>query len=175
MSSSLRPRSLLRILTVSGCLVAGAAQADVYSDVANLVQTGHSAQAITKADQYLSSNARDPQMRFLKGLAESKNGNMAAAASTFQTLIEEYPELPEPYNNLAVIYASQNELDKARDALEMAVRNNPNYAVAHENLGDIYARLAHDAYKRSLQLNDKNRPLQLKLSALTSMLQPTTP
>jgi len=173
MSSLLTTQSILRLLTLSGCLITGAAaQADVYSDVARLTQEGNSAQAISQANQYLSSNSRDPQMRFLKGMAQSKAGDIQAATATFQSLIEDYPELPEPYNNLAVIYASQNQLDSAREALEMAVRNNPNYAVAHENLGDIYARLAHSAYSRSLQLNERNQPLQLKLSTLTSMLLP---
>lgn len=172
MPSTLRPRSLLRLLALSGCLIAGAAQADTYGDVSALSQSGKTAEAIAKADQYLSTNARDPQMRFLKGVAQSKGGDLAAATSTFQALIEEYPELPEPYNNLAVIYANDGQLDKARGALEMAVRNNPNYAVAHENLGDIYARLAHDAYSKSIQLNGNNRGLKLKLSTLTHMLQP---
>lgn len=172
MSSSLRLRSILRLLALSGFLVAGAAQADVYGDVSTLAKTGKTAEAIAKADQYLGTNPRDPQMRFLKGVAQSKSGDLAAASTTFQTLIEEYPELPEPYNNLAVIYASQGQLDKARGALEMAVRNNPNYAVAHENLGDIYARLAHDSYNQSLKLNGSNRALKLKLSTLADMLQP---
>ena len=172
MSSSLRPLSILRLLALSGFLTVGAAQADVYGDVSALSKSGKSAEAIAKADQYLTNNPRDPQMRFLKGVAQSQAGDMDAATTTFQTLIEEYPELPEPYNNLAVIYASQNQLDKARGALEMAVRNNPGYAVAHENLGDIYARLAHNAYNQSLKLNGNNRPLQLKLTTLTNMLQP---
>lgn len=172
MSFYLRPRSMLRLVALSGCLLAGAAQADIYTDVSGLAKSGKSTEAIAKADQYLATNPRDPQMRFLKGVAQSQAGDLDAATATFQALIEEYPELPEPYNNLAVIYASQNQLDKARGALEMAVRNNPNYAVAHENLGDIYARLAHDAYNRSLQLNGNNRPLKLKLSTLTGMLQP---
>lgn len=111
-------------------------------------------------------------MRFLKGVAQANAGQTEAAIATFVLLTEEYPELPEPYNNLAVIYASQQQLDKARSALEIAVRNNPNYPVAHENLGDIYARLAHDAYARSLKLNGSNRALKLKLDSLTSLLQP---
>ena len=172
MPITLRPRSLLRLLALSGFLIAGTAQADMYGDVASLAKSGKTAEAIAKADQYLASNPRDPQMRFLKGVAQSKSGDLAAATSTFQALVEEYPELPEPYNNLAVIYANQNQLDKARGALEMAVRNNPSYAVAHENLGDIYARLAHDSYSQSLKLQNNNRPLQLKLSTLTDMLQP---
>lgn len=164
---------MLRLVALAGFLLAGAAQADMYGDVSALTKSGKSAEALAKADQYLSTNPRDPQMRFLKGVAQSQSGDLEAATTTFQTLIEEYPELPEPYNNLAVIYAGQNQLDKARGALEMAVRNNPGYAVAHENLGDIYARLAHDAYQQSLQLNGSNRPLKLKLSTLTEMLRPT--
>ena len=172
MSLVLRTRPLLRLLALSGLLLTGAAHADVYGDVSSLAKSGKTVEAIAKADQYLGSNPRDPQMRFLKGVAQSQAGDLTAATATFEALIEEYPELPEPYNNLAVIYASQSQLDKARNALEMAVRNNPNYAVAHENLGDIYARLAHDAYQRSLQLHGNNRALQLKLSTLTEMLQP---
>lgn len=172
MSLVLRTRPLLRLLALSGLLLTGAVHADVYGDVSSLAKSGKTAEAIAKADQYLGSNPRDPQMRFLKGVAQSQAGDLTAATATFEALIEEYPELPEPYNNLAVIYASQSQLDKARSALEMAVRNNPNYAVAHENLGDIYARLAHDAYQRSLQLHGNNRALQLKLSTLTEMLQP---
>lgn len=172
MSLVLRTCPLLRLLALSGLLLTGAAHADVYGDVSSLAKSGKTAEAIAKADQYLGSNPRDPQMRFLKGVAQSQAGDLTAATATFEALIEEYPELPEPYNNLAVIYASQSQLDKARSALEMAVRNNPNYAVAHENLGDIYARLAHDAYQRSLQLHGNNRALQLKLSTLTEMLQP---
>ncbi|MDH1429228.1 tetratricopeptide repeat protein [Comamonas aquatica] len=168
----LRTRPLLRLLALSGLLLTGTVHADVYGDVSSLAKSGKTAEAIAKADQYLGSNPRDPQMRFLKGVAQSQAGDLTAATATFEALIEEYPELPEPYNNLAVIYASQSQLDKARNALEMAVRNNPNYAVAHENLGDIYARLAHDAYQRSLQLHGNNRALQLKLSTLTEMLQP---
>ena len=172
MSSTLRPRSLLRLLAVSGFLLIGAAHADTYGDVSALTKSGKTAEAIAKADQYLSTNSRDPQMRFLKGVAQSKAGDLAAATATFQALVEEYPELPEPYNNLAVIYANDGQLDKARGALEMAVRNNPDYAVAHENLGDIYARLAHESYNKSLKLNGNNRALKLKLSTLTEMLLP---
>ena len=169
------PSSALRALAVAALLAAGgAAQADDYSDVAKLVRDGKTADAMAKADKYLASNQRDPQMRFLKGTAQAAAGKVEEAIATFTLLTEEYPELPEPYNNLAVIYAGQNRLDQARNALEMAVRNNPNYAVAHENLGDIYTRLAQQSYTRSLQLNGKNTALKLKLSTLGGVLQPAS-
>ena len=169
------PSSALRALAVAALLAAGgAAQADDYSDVAKLVRDGKTADAIAKADKYLVSNQRDPQMRFLKGTAQAAAGQAEEAIATFTLLTEEYPELPEPYNNLAVIYAGQNRLDQARNALEMAVRNNPNYAVAHENLGDIYTRLAQQSYTRSLQLSGNNAALKLKLSTLGGVLQPVS-
>lgn len=169
------PSSALRALAVAALLAAGGAvQADDYSDVAKLVRDGKTADAMAKADKYLASNQRDPQMRFLKGTAQAAAGKVEEAIATFTLLTEEYPELPEPYNNLAVIYASQNRLDQARNALEMAVRNNPNYAVAHENLGDIYTRLAQQSYTRSLQLNGNNAALKLKLSTLGGVLQPAS-
>jgi Flp pilus assembly protein TadD len=65
-------------------------------------------------------------------------------------LIEDYPELPEPYNNLAVLYAQQKQFDKARTALEMAIRIHPGYATAYENLGDLHSRLASQGVRESL-------------------------
>ena len=167
------PSTALRAFAVAALLAAGGvAQADDYSDVAKLVRAGKTAEAMAQADKYLASNQRDPQMRFLKGTAQTAAGQTEDAIATFTLLTEEYPELPEPYNNLAVIYASQNRLDQARNALEMAVRNNPNYAVAHENLGDIYARLAEQAYARSLQLNGANAALKRKATTLGGVLAP---
>ena len=94
---------------------------------------------------------------------------------TFTQLTEEYPELPEPYNTLAVIYARQGQLEQARHALNQAVRNNPAYAVAYENLGDVYLRLAHEAYTQSSKLQGAKPALQRKLHDLQPLLQPSQP
>src|SRR2546425_9737176 len=76
--------------------------------------------------------------------------------SIFTKLTQDYPELPEPYNNLAVIYASQGQYEKARAALEQSIRTHPSYATAYENLGDVYAKLASQAYDKALQLDSSN-------------------
>ncbi|WP_342721660.1 tetratricopeptide repeat protein [Acidovorax sp. FHTAMBA] len=144
---------LLRLLALTALLGTGAAQADDYAEITQLIKAGKPADALTKADQRLAANPRDPQLRFLRGVAQADSGKPADAITTFTKLTEEYPELPEPYNNLAVLYANQNQLDKARTALEMAIRTNPSYATAHENLGDIYAKLASQAYNKALQLD----------------------
>ena len=159
----------LRILFFTAALSAGVAHADDYADVNRLVRAGQLAEALTKADQYLAGKPRDPQMRFIKGVIQTEAGKPADAISTFTKITEDYPELPEPYNNLAVLYAGQSQFDKARAALEMAIRTNPSYATAHENLGDVYAKLASQAYSKALQLDGGNAAVQPKLALIRTL------
>ncbi|MBS0508417.1 MAG: tetratricopeptide repeat protein, partial [Proteobacteria bacterium] len=120
---------LLRVTTLSALLGMSLAHAaDDYSDITQLLRAGKAQEALTKADQRIAGNPRDPQLRFLRGVAQADTGKQVEAIATFTKLTEDYPELPEPYNNLAVLYANQNQLDKARAALEMAIRTNPAYA-----------------------------------------------
>ena len=77
--------------------------------------------------------------------------------------------MPEPYNNLAVLYASQGQYDKARKSLEMAIRTHPSYAIAHENLGDVYAKMASEAYDKALQLDRGNAAAQTKLAMIKDL------
>jgi tetratricopeptide (TPR) repeat protein len=158
------------------CLAMAAplAWADEYTDVNGLIRSGQHAAALAKADQFLATKPRDPQMRFLKGVAQTESSKPVDAINTFTKLTEDFPELPEPYNNLAVLYAGQNQFDKARAALEMAIRTNPSYATAHENLGDVYAKLASQAYSKALQLDSSNTAVQPKLSLIRDLFGNTT-
>ena len=132
------------------------AQADDVSDVQKLLAAGKNAEALQKADQFLAAKPRDPMMRFLRGISLSQAGRAPEAITAFTKLTEDYPELPEPFNNLAVLYAQQGQYDKARNALEMAIRTNPSYATAYENLGDVYAKLASQAYSKALQIDTRS-------------------
>ena len=166
----------LRLLSLAvallSALVVTPAFADDYSDVNQLLRSGKFTDAMAKADQYLQTKPRDPQMRFVKGVIQSESGKPFDAISTFVKLTEDFPELPEPYNNLAVLYAGQNQLDKARTALEMAIRTNPSYTTAHENLGDVYAKLASQAYAKALQLDANNTAVQPKLALIRELFAP---
>lgn len=166
---SLLLSSLLLAISLLG---APAAHADDYSEVNRLISAKQFPEALAKADKYLAGKPRDPQMRFLKGVIQGETTQTAEAIETFLKINEDYPELPEPYNNLAVLYAGQSQFDKARAALEMAIRLNPRYATAHENLGDIYARLASQSYSRALQLDAGNAALPPKLALLGQLLAP---
>jgi tetratricopeptide (TPR) repeat protein len=137
-----------------------------------MLRSGKFSEAMVKADRYLAAKPTDPQMRFLKGVIQRNQGKQAEAIATFTKLTEDYPELPEPYNNLAVLYAGQSQFDKARAALEMAIRTNPSYATAHENLGDVYARLASQAYNKALQLDGANVAVPPKLALIRELFSP---
>lgn len=144
--------------------------ADEYAPVNQLLQEGQLTQAMTKAEQYLANNPRDPQMRFLKGLIQQDSGQRDAAITTYEALIQDYPELPEPYNNVAVLYARQGQFEKARTSLDMAIRNSPSYAIAYENMGDVYARLAIDAYRQAQQKDASNTTVAPKLALIRQII-----
>ena len=165
-----------RALAVSlllASLLCSPVRADSLQDLQSLVKQGQLTQALEKADQLLAAKPRDAQVRFLKGVVLSELNQGNEAVTVFQKLTEDYPELPEPYNNLAVLYAQQRQYDKARTALEMAIRTHPSYATAHENLGDIYARLASQAYDKALALDSSNAAAQNKLAMIREMMSVT--
>ena len=154
--------------TLYGCAMllcfSFAAGADEIQDINKLFKQGKQEQALGRVNAYLASKPKDAQARFLKGLILTEQDKTSDAIRVFSDLTEDFPELPEPYNNLAVLYASQGQYDKARIALEMAIRTHPSYATAHENLGDIYAKMASQAYDRALQLDHANTGTQTKLA-----------
>jgi tetratricopeptide (TPR) repeat protein len=149
--------------------LAAAAPADDLREAQKLYGQGKMQPALDKVDVFLRAQPRDPQGRFLKGLLLTEQKRTGEAIQVFTSLTEDFPELPEPYNNLAVLYASQGNYEKAKSALELAIHTHPSYATAHENLGDIYAQLASRAYDRALQLDKTNAAAQVKLSMVKDL------
>jgi len=174
-TSLLQPRfqqlKTLRALAIGLAIgFASPSFADNLPEVQRLIKQGQYPQAMEKVDAYLSSRPKDAQGRFLKGLIYTEMNKPAEAIGVFTKLSEDYPELPEPYNNLAVLYAQQKQYDKARTALEMAIRTHPSYAIAYENLGDVYAKLASQAYDKALQLDNSNSTTQNKLALIRDLI-----
>jgi Flp pilus assembly protein TadD len=141
--------------------------------VQKLMAAGQMKPALARADAHLAKNPRDAQMRFVRGVILSELKDTAGARDVFERLTEEFPELPEPYNNLAVIQASQGQLDRARTLLETALAIRPDYATAHENVGDIYLQMSLDAYQRAAKLQPGNRNLGNKLTLTRELLTKT--
>jgi tetratricopeptide (TPR) repeat protein len=169
----------MRVLTtLLAAVVLGAALpalANDLDDASRLLKAGQRDQALEKVNRVLAENSSDPRARFLKGLILTEQGNNKEAIEIFTRLTQDYPNLPEPYNNLAVIYAGQGQYDKARAALEQSIRTHPSYATAYENLGDVYAKLASQAYDKALQLDSSNAGAKNKLSMVRELTGgPTT-
>ena len=171
MSSSFPPlrfRSLVPPL-LALLLGASAAQADDAADIARLARNGQGEEALKRIDALLAKHPADAQMRFMKGVMLSET-RPADAIAIFSKLTQDYPKLPEPYNNLAVLYAAAGQYDKARAALDKALRTHPAYATAFDNLGDVHARLASQAYDKALQIQPgKPAPAQLALVRTLTM------
>ena len=141
-------------------------------EINRLIRAGQLGAASERVEAILAKNPKDAKARFLKGVILSEQGKQTDAIGIFQSLTEDYPELPEPYNNLAVIYAARGDYDKARSALEAALRAQPAYAVAQQNLGDVYVQLARQAYSQALQLEPGNVVIPPKLALLRQLTQP---
>jgi len=154
------------ILTLTPTVV----RADTLQEASRLMKQGQLGPALEKTDQILASKPKDAQARFMKGLILTEMNRHNDVIAVFTKLTEDYPELPEPYNNLAVLYAQQRQFEKAKNALEMAIRTHPSYATAHENLGDIYARMASQAYDKALQIDSSNASAQSKLALIRDLM-----
>lgn len=91
----------------------------------------------------------DVQLMFMQARLFTEMNRLTEAESIYQRMTMRFPELPEPWNNLAALYVRRDELDQARRALEQAIMINPKYAVAQANLGDVQMSLALRAYQRA--------------------------
>jgi tetratricopeptide (TPR) repeat protein len=149
-----------------------AGPAEDTKEAARLYQQGKPDLALARINAALAQQPKDAQGRFLKGLILTEQKKTADAIQIFTGLTEDYPELPEPYNNLAVLYASQGNYDKAKAALELAIHTHPSYSTAYENLGDIYAQLARRSYDKVLQLDKTNTSAQSKLAMVKDLFTP---
>jgi tetratricopeptide (TPR) repeat protein len=175
MMTSTDPRPMLALLLAALLATSSPAYADDVEDAAKLLKSGQHQQAMERVNKVLAAKPRDARARFLKGLIFAEQGSAKDATDVFLALTKDYPDLPEPYNNLAVIYASQGQYDKARGALEQSIRTHPSYATAYENLGDVYAKLASQAYDKALQFDSANPAAKNKLALVKELVGGSVP
>ena len=164
------PAARLVLLISALAFSAPPLRADELQDIDALVKKGQHARALERVNQYLAQKPRDPKGRFIKGLILAEQNKGAEAIEVFAALARDCPELPEPYNNLAVLYAAQGQYEKARQQLEMSIRTHPSYATAYENLGDVYTKLASQAYDKALQFDSSNAAAKNKLSLIRDLI-----
>jgi Flp pilus assembly protein TadD len=132
------------------------------AEIERQYRAGEPGLAIQRLEQALAQRPGDAPLRFLQAVLTAETGQAAQAAELLERMTEEFPDLPEPYNNLAVLRAASGQLDRARSLLEIALRLDPAYRTAHENLGDVFVRLAQRAYESASDTRNAPR-LQTKL------------
>ncbi len=137
-----------------------------------LFDEGKAADALAAVEVALQASPSDPRLRFMKGVILSREGRVDEAITVFRSLSQDFPELPEPYNNLAALYAARGQLDEARAALDEAIRALPNYALAQENLGDVYLRLAMRAWGQAAKLDPGTPTAAAKLKLAQQLAAP---
>lgn len=161
------------LLVLASLLMPGLTQADEISAIKQQVKQGNTDAALKRVNAYLNASPQNVQALFVKGLILAEQKRDEDAIRIFTEITQKHPGLPEPYNNLAVLYANQGEYDKAKRALEAALNTNSSYATAHENLGDIYAQMASEAYGKALELNGTSKRPQTRLALISDIARPT--
>jgi tetratricopeptide (TPR) repeat protein len=151
------------------------AKSDV-EKIKNLLKNGKYLRADIVITNILENNLNNPEILFYKGIIETNLNENNKAIDTFRDLTERFPELPEPFNNLAVLYAKKSQYRLAKEILEQAIKTNPSYLTAHINLGDIYTKMASEAYNKALEIDKSNNIAITKLSMITQLFnyQPNT-
>ncbi len=144
-----------------------------HNDVRKLLRQAKYPQALLLVNKGLSTNPRDPQMRFWQAYIFEQLAQPDMAQQVYLDLTREYPELAEPHNNLGVIYAAKGDYPNAKASLDAALRANPNYAAAHENMGDLLVNMARQSYERSLSVDPKQRGIAQKIERLNPVLEIT--
>ncbi|MDJ0889690.1 MAG: tetratricopeptide repeat protein [Gammaproteobacteria bacterium] len=152
----------------------GATDGQELGTIRSLMEDGQLATARERLDAFMAQHPQDTDARFLKGLLLVKAGRTEDAVEVFAELAREFPELPEPHNNLAVLYAADGNYEQARESLLVAINTHPSYATAHENLGDLYAKMAAAAYDSALALDEGNRGAQAKLALVNELFSERT-
>ena len=82
----------------------------------------------------------DVQLMFQHARVLAALGRTDQAAAIYKDMTQRFPELPEPWNNLATLYARQGKLDQAGAALRTALQVDPDYADAQANLKQLASR-----------------------------------
>lgn len=165
-------RPLLTALLTLGLLAPAWSQASELDIAQRQWLAGQRQQAVGTLEAALKQTPDELKLRFALGVMRMELGQLSSAQQIFIQLTEDFPDLADPYNNLAVIHAGQGDLDRARNELEQALRLQPSHAQAQENLGDVLLRQALRAYQRAQEaMAAPSTSLALKLKRTHDLLQ----
>ena len=131
-----------------------------------LLQAGRYQEALETIDALPRESRAQPQIRLYQGMSLMALDRRPEALRAFEALAAERPDMPEPFNNMAVIQAADGRYGEARLLLESALRADAGYSVALENIGDVYIKLANQSYARLLTLDPKRKSAKKRHEAV---------
>jgi hypothetical protein len=141
------------------------------ADLKKLIDQENYSEAAETGEELLLKHPGHARIQFLTAYAYQYNQQNWKAAQHYKKVILQHPELPEPRNNLAMIYIDDGDYDKASRLLVDAINTRKSYAVAYQNLNRIYTSMASEAYKQALGESGeppKQKPV-IKLTALSEL------
>ena len=160
---------IMSIFLLSPLLSNAQSEQKSIEEIKILLKNGDYTNAEKLTNQSIENNLNNPELLFYKGIIETNQGKKNQAIDTFRDLTERFPKLPEPFNNLAVLYAGKGQFRLAKEILEQAIKTNPSYLTAHINLGDIFTKMASEAYNKALEIDKSNNIAITKLSMITQL------
>lgn len=155
-------------ICANGAIGIGAAHADAADDVQRLLAQGNLPAALQRAEA--GAKGADARLRFLHGVVLMDLQRDAQALLMFTALAQDYPQLPEPYNNIAAIHSRAGRWELARVALETALRNDPSHQLVRENLGDAHLQLALASWQSAARPERPDPILQRKIRVAVELL-----
>jgi tetratricopeptide (TPR) repeat protein len=166
----------LRFLTWCFCwaFTTSSAWADASTEIETLLTNQQwlpAQQAIEIEMQKSDNSAKSPQWRLMLSQALAGMGKSDQAVDVLRGMIQDHPELPEPYNNLGVLLAAQGQFHAAIEALNLAIQARPDYKIALQNLGDLYAAMAQQAHAKARAIPNPQSllPLPTPLAGATTL------
>ena len=164
------PTAAAWLLAAACVLSATSARADAALEINTLLARGDLNAALLRAESASAANPRDVQLRFLHALVLMDLQRNREAMTRFSALSQDFPELADPYNNLALLHVRAQELQQARAALEAALRNDPGHRAARANLGQVHLMLAVQAWEQLARTGSLDAQQQRQLDAARALL-----
>ena len=127
------------------------------------------AKAIAAGEKILQQTPDHATTRFLTAYAYQMTGDTDKAIKSYEDLIRDHPGLPEPRNNLAMIYLDKGDYDQASQLLVSAINTRISYAIAYANLSQVYKGIASEAYRRAISQSSEPASYthDIELTAIT--------
>ena len=140
-----------------------------YAQAQSMAENGNPGGALRQLETRLATNPQDSRAAYLKGLVLMQLGRGEEAERWYKMMQANFPNLPQPGNALAVIYAGRGDLPAAELALREVLAKHPEHNSARVNLARLYVQMAQAEYEKALKATPDNAMIARKIEALKAM------